>query len=427
MVEPLEQLRRAQAGLAGERSRPFAVAARCSRWRTCVTPARESADACAAPMPSITSIFTAALRWLRGDVIRSARGVLDSARRRAGPGRAIPSSLRRGEACESFIGLPLHARRPRGAPRAAGGGPGRRPSRRHVRDARDLQRRHGRSAGQRHAAVLAALPGHAGRPDGVPQVLGPGGQQRRGRPRGQVAAHERRRPDVDAHAAPRRPLLQRRAGAAGRRALHVRAAVQGARPDRRVALRRHRRCRGVPAESRDLHARPRHQPERVDDHVPPHATRHRVAAEARAAAGGAAAAERGRRGDRHRRLAARRHRPVHLGVVRAGPAARAPAQPVLQGLGAGGAAGRLRRPDRAALRPRRRGRGHAGRARAGRLGRRRRAGRPPGRADRAASPRRCTSTSCPPTGTSRSTSTSSRSTSSRRGRPSTSRSTATRS
>jgi hypothetical protein len=27
-------------------------------------------------MPSITSIFTAALRWLRGDVIRSARAVL---------------------------------------------------------------------------------------------------------------------------------------------------------------------------------------------------------------------------------------------------------------------------------------------------------------------------------------------------------------
>ena len=43
-----------------------------------------------------------------------------------------------------------------------------------------------------------------------------------------------------------------------------------------------------------------------------------MAAEARAAAGRAAAAERGQRGDRHGRLAARRHRPVLLGVLRAG-------------------------------------------------------------------------------------------------------------
>ena len=79
-------------------SRPLAVAARCSRWRTCVTPARESADACAAPMPSITSILTASPSVaLRGDVIRSARGVLEQRRRRAGSraGDTIRSPPRR--------------------------------------------------------------------------------------------------------------------------------------------------------------------------------------------------------------------------------------------------------------------------------------------------------------------------------------------
>ena len=115
----------------------------------------------------------------------------------------------------------------------------------------------------------------------------------------------------------------------------------------------------LPAEPGDLHARPRRGAERPHDHVPPHAARQRVAAEARAAARGAAAAEHGRRGDRHGRLAPRRHRPVLLGVVRAGAPARAAPQPVLQGLGAGRAAGRLRRSHRAALRAGRRGRGHA--------------------------------------------------------------------
>ena len=48
-----------------------------------------------------------------------------------------------------------------------------------------------------------------------------------------------------------------------RRPLHVRAAVQGARPDGRVALRRARRRRGVPAGPRDLHARARRRAERA--------------------------------------------------------------------------------------------------------------------------------------------------------------------
>ena len=166
----------------------------------------------------------------------------------------------------------------------------------------------------------------------------------------------------------------------GRRALHVRAAVQGPRADGRVALRRDRGRRPVPAEPRDLHARPRRRAERPHDHVPSHAARRRLAAEARAAARRAAAAEHGYRGDRHGRLAPRRHRPVLLGVLRAGAAARPAPQPVLQGLGAGRPAGRLRRSHRAALRAGRRGRGHRGRARPGRLGRRRHPSRPAARA-----------------------------------------------
>ena len=128
-----------------------------------------------------------------------------------------------------------------------------------------------------------------------------------------------------------------------------------------------------------------------------------------------------------RGLAAGGHGPLRLGLVLAGPAARAQAEPLLQGLGAGGPARRLRRCDRAALRPERRGRGHAGRAGTGRLDRRRRAAPTACRSCSAGSRRRRTSTRCRPTGTSRSTSTSSRSTRSRRDRPSTWRSTARRS
>ncbi len=180
-------------------------------------------------MPSITSIFTAT-SLACGATLPARR----PRARRTTPARlakapAVPSPLRRGEACESFIGQPLHARRPRGAPRAAGRGARRRPSRRHLRLAGDVERGHGRSAGQRHAAVLAAVPGHAGRSDGVSQVLRPGRKQRRRRPGGEAAAHQRRRPHLDADAAARRALLERGARPAARRALHVRAAVQGAR------------------------------------------------------------------------------------------------------------------------------------------------------------------------------------------------------
>ena len=158
--------------------------------------------------------------------------------------RAIPSSLRRGDACESFIGLPLHARRPRGAARAA-------------RRRRSLQ-----AIAAARSSTLATSNGGTADPqvNATPQYWqlfqvtqdgltafrkssGPAGQQRRRRSRDEAAAHDRRRPHLDADAAARRPLLERRARAAGRRALHVRAALQGARPDRRVALRRDRRRR----------------------------------------------------------------------------------------------------------------------------------------------------------------------------------------
>ena len=281
---------------------------------------------------------------------------------------------------ESIIGLPLRARRSGGHDRAAGHRTRCGPPRRHVHRARDAQRRNGRSAGQRDLAVLGSLPGHARRSDGVPQDGGARREQRRGRSGDAAAADGRRRSYLDDDAAARRALLQRCGGEAGRRALHVRAAVQGPRAHGRVALRRDRGRRPVPAEPGDLHARPRRDAERLDDRVPPHRARQRLAAEARTAARGAAAAEHGSRGDRHRRLAPGRHRPVLLGVLRACQAARPASQPVLQGLGAGRPAGRLRRSHRAALRAGHRGRGHRGRARPGGLGRRRHPARPAARA-----------------------------------------------
>ena len=133
---------------------------------------------------------------------------------------------------------------------------------------------------------------------------GPRGQQRRPRPRGQAAAHQRRRPHLDAHAAHGRPLLQRRARAAGatcasRSSGSSRCTAR--RPSRSTARstapRRACRTRRPARSTRGIAT------ERADDHVPSHATRHRLAAEARAAAGRAAAAERG-----HARRSARTSR-----------------------------------------------------------------------------------------------------------------------
>ena len=257
-------------------SRSSRVAARCSRWRTCVTPARESTAVCDAPIPSMMSIFTAnplSSNATCAATIRARREPCWGTPLRAPAAGDSILPLPR-SCCESIIGPPLRARRPRGAARAAcehGGGGS---SRGHVRRPCDRERRLGGPADQCHAAVLAAVPGHPGRPDGVPQGHGRCGQQRRRRPRDGAAAHRRRRSHLDAHAAAGRALLERRVRRSARRALHVRAPLQGPRAAGGVALRRDRRRRGLPAEPCHLHARSRHRAERPRDHVPPHAPGH---------------------------------------------------------------------------------------------------------------------------------------------------------
>ena len=207
---------------------------------------------------------------------------------------AVPSALRRGDACESIIGLPLRARRPRGAARAARRRAAARPSRRHVRRARDRATRG--TADPQVNATAQYWQLYQVTQDGLTAFRKTSGAAANS----VVADLAVRLPRTSDGGrtwtltlAARRALLQRRARAAARRALHVRAAVQGPRPDGRVALRRHRRaparaCR-TPRPARST----RHRAERPDDHVPSHAARPRVAAEARAAAGRAAAAERG--------------------------------------------------------------------------------------------------------------------------------------
>ena len=151
VVEPLEQLRRAQARLARERLASAGVAARWSRWRTCVTPARESADAFAAPMPSITSIFTATLPLPARATVSARRSQCERRRARRSSGRYHPLSaeemhVSRSSVCRCMLAVLAALLALPAASRCC------RPSRRHVRDARDRQRRHGRSAGQRDAS-----------------------------------------------------------------------------------------------------------------------------------------------------------------------------------------------------------------------------------------------------------------------------------
>ena len=215
-------------------SRPLAVAARWSRWRTCVTPARgERRRVClrrcprsrrSSPRPSpLPARATLSARRPRARATRRA----GEEGRRYHPLSAEEMHVSRSSVCRCMLAVLAalaRAARPLGSLQDHRGGT--------FVTLATSNGGHGRSAGQCDAAVLAAVPGHAGRPDGVPQVLGPVRQQRGRRSGGEAAAHDRRGTHLDAHVAARRPLLERRARAAGRRALHVRAAVQGARPDR---------------------------------------------------------------------------------------------------------------------------------------------------------------------------------------------------
>ncbi len=147
-------------------------------------------------------------------------------------------------------------------PRQADGGA----SGRHVEAAREGGRRHDRSAGQLHAAVLAALPGELRRATRLQE-----GRWRRrlpGRPgsRPEPADADERRQDLGVQAPQGDQVLERQDRDADRRGGFVPADLQGQEPDLRRVLRRHRRRQGLPREAGRLHAEGRRDRERQGGH-----------------------------------------------------------------------------------------------------------------------------------------------------------------